>query len=348
MEPVRVAYYMNQFFAGRGGEEKADAGPAVHGGPVGPAVGLQSVLGGAGEVVVCVSCGDSYLAQEGEPKAVELVEMIKPYRPGILVAGPAFGSGRYGLGCGMVCVAAQEELRIPAVTAMSEGSPGAGAFRGRTTIIPTSETAAGMRAALADLARLALKLGHGEVLGPAAEDGYLPSGRRYNRFVSKQGADRAIDMLVEKVRGREYVTEWPLPVNDAVRPPAPVQQQGGVKVALVSEGGVVPKGNPDRLPSAWSTRWGKYSLQGVLDLGSDAFETVHGGFNAAAGNEDPDRLIPVDVLRQLEGEGRVALHPYLYSTVGNMGLVKEMRRIGSEIAADLTSAGVQAVIVGST
>ncbi|MEW6335330.1 MAG: glycine/sarcosine/betaine reductase selenoprotein B family protein, partial [Thermodesulfobacteriota bacterium] len=36
MEMLRVAHYLNQFFGGIGGEEKAEAGPMVHQGAVGP------------------------------------------------------------------------------------------------------------------------------------------------------------------------------------------------------------------------------------------------------------------------------------------------------------------------
>jgi len=35
----------------------------------------------------------------------------------VLVAGPAFGSGRYGLACALVCKIAQAQ-RVPAITAM--------------------------------------------------------------------------------------------------------------------------------------------------------------------------------------------------------------------------------------
>src|SRR5262249_30023578 len=78
------------------------------------------------------------------------------------------------------------------------------------------------------------------------------------------------------------------------------------------------------------------------------FETVHGGFDTTAANQDPDRLIPVDTLRAMEKEGKVKLYDELITTVGNMGSITEMRRMGAEIAKELRQAGVDAVIVGAT
>jgi len=36
----------------------------------------------------------------------------------LVIAGPAFNAGRYGTACGAICAAVQQELKIPAVTAM--------------------------------------------------------------------------------------------------------------------------------------------------------------------------------------------------------------------------------------
>ncbi len=119
-------------------------------------------------------------------------------------------------------------------------------------------------------------------------------------------------------------------------------------MALVTEAGIVPKGNPDRLPSGWATSWIKYPLEGVLDLEEGAFESIHGGIDTAPANADPDRQIPLDVLRELAAEDRVEVHEYLYSTTGNMGSIPNMSRIGAEMAKELVADGVQAVIVGST
>ncbi len=47
----RVIHYINQFFAGIGGEEKADVAPEVREGVVGPGMALKGALGNEAEIV---------------------------------------------------------------------------------------------------------------------------------------------------------------------------------------------------------------------------------------------------------------------------------------------------------
>ena len=44
--------------------------------------------------------------------------MVKEQAPDVFIAGPAFNAGRYGVACGTIAAAVQEELGIPAVTGM--------------------------------------------------------------------------------------------------------------------------------------------------------------------------------------------------------------------------------------
>ena len=57
-QPVRVAHFINQFFAGLGGQEASQAGLEVREGPVGPGKALEAALAGQGQVVVTLVCGD--------------------------------------------------------------------------------------------------------------------------------------------------------------------------------------------------------------------------------------------------------------------------------------------------
>ena len=57
---LKVVHYINQFFAGLGGEEKAETGPQIKEGHVGPGMAIRNVLGDRGEVVATVICGDNY------------------------------------------------------------------------------------------------------------------------------------------------------------------------------------------------------------------------------------------------------------------------------------------------
>jgi len=52
-------------------------------------------------------------------------------------------------------------------------------------------------------------------------------------------------------------------------------------------------------------------------------------------NEDPNRVLPVDVMRELEKEGKIGkLHRYYYATVGNGTPVAKAQQYGQAIAKD--------------
>src|SRR2546430_7194615 len=53
---------------------------------------------------------------------------------------------------------------------------------------------------------------------------------------------------------------------------------------------------------------------GVDSLSPARWQSVHGGFNTSRINEDPHRVLPLDVARELEREGVIGrLHPEFYS-----------------------------------
>ena len=85
------------------------------------------------------------------------------------------------------------------------------------------------------------------------------------------------------------------------------------------------------------------------DLTSETYETAHGGYDPVYANEDPDRVLPVDVLREMEQEGKIGkLHDYFYTTVGNGTAVANAKKFAAEYAQKLKQAGVNAVIMTST
>ncbi len=78
-------------------------------------------------------------------------------------------------------------------------------------------------------------------------------------------------------------------------------------------------------------------------------ETAHGGYDPTYANQDPNRVLPVDVLKDLQKEGKIGeLYPYYYTTVGNGTSVKNSKAYASEFAQTLVKDGVQAVILTST
>lgn len=120
-------------------------------------------------------------------------------------------------------------------------------------------------------------------------------------------------------------------------------------IALVTEGGLVPLGNPDRLESAKSKRFLRYSLRGIDDLRSDNFESVSGGWDSRYVNADPDRLLPVDVMREIENKAKcLKVHEYFYTTTGAAMSLEVAKKIGENIAQELKRQGVSAVIFTST
>src|SRR6266849_2649099 len=97
-----------------------------------------------------------------------------------------------------------------------------------------------------------------------------------------------------------------------------VQTGNSATVAIVTEAGVVPNGNPDRLEFIRASKWHKYPIAGKDDLLAGEYEAIHGGYDNTWTNQDPDRILAVDVLRQ------------------------------REIAADLKANGVHAVVSPAT
>jgi glycine reductase complex component B subunit gamma len=342
---VKAVHYLNQFFAGIGGEDMAQTPPTRFDGPVGPGRGLAAEFEGI-EIVATLACGDDYFAEHEEEATAALLDLARGDEPAVLVAGPAFGSGRYGYACAKVAGAAAE-AGIPALAAMHEENPGVSAAGGKVLVIPTAVNVAGMRDALPRLATLARKIVSGKELGPPEEEGYLARGLRRNVHHGRPGAERAIELLLAKLAGGTQTEARG--GADRVPPPPPVEDLSVALVALVTEAGCVPQGNPDRLPSVRAPAWFGYSLSGETGLEPSRYECVHGGFDVALANEDPNRLVPLDTVSALVQEGRIGrLHDRFYTTTGNGTPVATATEFGREIAAELQEAGVQAVLLSGT
>jgi glycine reductase len=349
MTKLRVVHYLNQFFAGIGGEDRAGEAPRLGAGPVGPGLALQRALGDAAEIVATAWCGDNYFSEHEDAAAAAVVELIRPHRPQLVVAGPAFNAGRYGVACGRVCQAVEEALNVPAVTGMYPENPAVELSRQRIYIVPSGPNAASMSPTLARMAALGLKRARGERLGLPKDDGYLPRGLRFTEVAAETAATRAVEMLLKSVRGEAWETEWPLPRYDRVAPPLPLKDVRRATIALVTSGGIVPKGNPDRIESTYATKWSRYSLVGVTDLTPEGWQSIHGGYDTTRANEDPDRVLPVDVLRELEAEGAIGrLHDDYWVFVGSGASTTSARRFAAEMARELRASSVEGVIFTAT
>lgn len=350
MAKLKVVHYINQFFAQIGGEEKADYPVELRVGEVvGPGMALTANFKDDAEIIATIICGDSYFNENLESAKAEILAMVKEQAPDVFIAGPAFNAGRYGVACGTIAAAVQEELGIPSLTGMYVENPGADMFKNQVYMISTKNSAAGMRDAVSKMAPLAVKLGKGEAIGASAEEGYMPNGIRVNFFEKERGSQRAVKMLLKKLAGKPFVTEFPMPDFDRVDPNPAVKDLAHAKIALVTSGGIVPKGNPDHIESSSASHYGEYDIAGVMDLTEETYETAHGGYDPVYANEDSDRVLPVDVLRDMEKEGVIGeLHHLFYTTTGNGTAVASSKAFAAEFSAKLKADGVDAVILTST
>ena len=343
----KILFYTNQFFGQIGGEEFAYQEPFTKDGPIGPATGMKPRMKDA-EFVRTIICGDNYFAENIE-KCLEFVKaQVEDVKPDMVIAGPAFNAGRFGIACSEVCKFVQQEYNIPAITGLYWENPAVEMYKQYCYIMETDKSAAGMRKAVPLVTDLANKILAGEKLGTPKQEHYYPKGQRVNVFHEKDGATRAVDMLLKKLKGEDYETELEISVYEKVTPAPALKDLSTAKIALCTSGGIVPFGNPDHMYAATAKFWKKYAVEGD-ELKSGIWESVHAGYDPVYANGDPNRVAPYRTLKKLEKEGVIGeLYPYLLTTTGNSTSVADATKFGQEMAQDLIANGVQAAILTST
>lgn len=338
---LRVVHYLNQFFGQIGGEDQANTPCLVKEGPVGPGLAFKAVLGDQAEIVATVVCGDNHMGENLEESSAAAAALVAQYQPDILVAGPAFISGRYGMACGAVCKAVSRELGIPAVTGMSEENPAVEIYRAHAVISPTGKSASKMKDAVQAMAKLALDLAAGREPEPGA---FFAQGKRRLVVREHSGAERAVALLLDRLQGREAITELPLPTFEKVPPAPALDDLAGATIVLGTEGGVTPVDNPDRIEMSMATKWGRYTLEGLAGMDPAKFTASHGGYDNTAAKQDPNRVVPLDVMRDLAAAGVVGTQAeFFYTTAGNATTVDNAARFGQEIASDIRAQFAQKV-----
>lgn len=352
MEKVRVMHYVNQFFAGKGGEEKVDEPLDFCEGPAGPGKHIQDLLGDAAKIVVTVSCGDNYFSEHRDEVLKKIVQIAKEQDVKIVLAGPAFNSGRYGFACVEVSHAVSTSLGLYGVAGMYVENPGIEGYRHykdrKVFIFPTSETITGMKDALSRMAKFVSKLIADSVIGSASEESYIPRGFRVEEFVSERGAERAINMLLNKIAGRPFVTEIPIESLEPIPVPPPITNLTNVCLALATTTGVVPMGNPDGIKAFLNTQWRKYSIDKLNSMKDGEWEVNHGGYNNVFMYANPNYGVPLDACRELEREGVFRrLYPFFYMTTGNVARISAMQAIGKDMANDMKAERVDGVLLVS-
>lgn len=343
----KVIYYVNQFFGQVGGEDKAGMPPEYRQEKIGPAVGFEGLLNGEGEVVGTILCGDNYFNENKEVVLQAIISTVKEASPDVFVAGPAFNAGRYGVACAEISKAVSQELNIPVITGMYLENPGLDLCKEVAYVVSTSDSAGGMRKALPLMASITYKLAKGIEVGSPEEEGYIARGMRKTLFVEKRGSIRAVEMLLNRLQGKPFETEMPMPVFDVVSPAPAIKDLSKATIALCTSGGIVPHGNPDHIQSASAQKWGKYDVGEKNAL--EGFYTTHGGYDPIYANEIPDRVAPHDILKEFEAEGVIGnVFNWFYTTTGTGTAVSKAKEFGVEIGAELKAAGVDGVILTST
>ena len=353
MSNIRVMHYVNQFFAGIGGEDKADIPVGSFGGAIGPGKRLQELLGDSAEIVVTAYCGDDYFGTHRDEVLESILNIARLHDIKLVIAGPAFSSGRYGFACVEVCHYISTTMDVNCVTGIHHTNPAIEIYKQyknkKVFAIPATEVVSGMEDALRKITQLVSKLSSGATIGSAAQENYIPRGIRQVELMGKNGVERAFDMMLDRWAGRPFTTEIPIECLESIPPAPQVTAIASSTLAIVSTSGVVPQGNPDGFKMHRNTQWKKYDIAKLNSMQDSKWDAIHGGYNTAFMKMNPNFGVPLDVCREMEGDGEFSkLLPYFYATSGINALISAMQVIGQEIARDLVARGVSAALLVST
>jgi len=240
-------------------------------------------------------------------------------------------------------------MGIPAVTGMYRENPAADLYGKDLVIVETESSAKNMAEVLPRMIGVAARMAAGQKIGRPSDEGILPRGILINETRRQNAAERAVAMLLAKVTGTPFQSEVPLPDYDDVPAAKGIRDISTARIALVTDGGLVPMGNPDRIEPERATKYGSYGIEGMSRLKPGDFDVNHAGYTPVFVREDPNRLLPVDVMRDLESEGVIgSLHETFFSTSGCASILANVKKMGEGIAGELKAAGVQGVILTST
>lgn len=349
MEKKKAVVYVNQFFGQVGGEDQASYPAEVHKGAIGAAGAFQKALGDEVEVTHTIICGDNYMGTNTEQALDEIMKGLEGVEMDIFFAGPAFMAGRYGVACGNICRKIQEVYKVPVITSMNEENPGVLMFKKEMFVFKGGKSAGAMRKDVKPMCQYALKLLRGEEVNCAEEEGYFGRGIRRMVLTDRSAADRCVDMLLKALKGEPVKTEVPIEVMEKPKPADALTTLKDTKIALVTTGGVVPVDNPDHIQASSATVWGKYDISQMNALKAGEFMTIHGGIDTTFGNENPNIIVPVDAMRELEKEGVFGtLYPYFYTTTGTGTSEASATKMADEIVEDLKKENVDGVVFVST
>ena len=196
--------------------------------------------------------------------------------------------------------------------------------------------------------------GHGPGQGPGTAVRHRDAGHLLRARGQAQGRGRPVqghrdahhrrlvDMVLAKVQEQPFDTEMPVTSFAPVAKPRGVDDLSKATVMLITDGGLVPKGNPDDIEGMAATRWGAVrhlrspTTSWARTTRSPTAVTIPASFR-------PTRTAwcLLDALRQLEKEGAVGkIHSGEFlSTSGLSNPLSNTRRLGREMAEKVKRGG---------
>lgn len=352
MKKIRVLHYINQFYAQIGGEEAAGYPVEMRIGAVGPGRLFlrQKVLPNVEfEIVATIICGDNYFTENTSTALTTMGNFAKNLDFDLVVAGPAFNAGRYGMACGQVCKYFLETFSIPVLTGLYEENPAVKIFQKDVLIAKTGPTARRLTKDIENITRLAEKiLCEIPSLDPRT-DHFFTTGRCRNIPVTQSSAFRACDMLEAKFTGKPFNTEIPMFSAEIVKKAVLKKPLSQSKIILITDGGLYPENNPDNMPSVSATSFGIYAFNEAESLESEKYSVFHIGYDTSFVEKNPNRLVPVDAMRFLTQQRKVgSLHPEYLVTTGVATSLGNSESIGKGMAQYIMNHGIDAALLTST
>lgn len=181
----------------------------------------------------------------------------------------------------------------------------------------------------------------------------LPQDHKTNNlipFINYQtpAPQRCLDMLLAKYYDKPFQSEVIMTSPDKPSLPCLKKPLNKATILLVTDGGLVPKNNPDHIPSTSSDKFGIYSIENTNSLAAAKYEVSHQGYDSSYVEADPNRLLPVDSLRELEMKHVIGkLYDFFISTTGVMTSTEKSIRLGKRIAQYVSTIPVDAVLITS-
>jgi glycine reductase len=156
-------------------------------------------------------------------------------------------------------------------------------------------------------------------------------------------------MLAAKLKGQSFLTEVPIHIPERVIAAVPIADLSRATIALVTTGGLVRKGNPDKQVASNATRYFRHSVAELQSLSDKDWEAYHSGYFNHIVNKNPNYILPLSFMRDLEAKGEIGgVYPWIYALPGVSTPVAQAKRMGADIARELEEARVDGCLLVAT